>query len=390
MSSNLHPNIKLLTWFNLSVDFTLYAPIAILYFSSITGSYALGLSIFSVEMITSSIFELPTGILSDYIGRRKTVIFGAFCAILAGVFYAIGMNYWYLFIGGTFAGLARSFYSGNNDALLHESLREKGQEDEYSAYSGRISSMFQVALGISALLGGVISYWSFPLVMWLSVLPRIAGFFISLKIVEPQLLDTKSETNVFAHLKESIQNFKLNRELRSLSLASILSYGMGESMHQFKAAFIATLWPVWAIGISSALTHLWATIGFRVGSYISNKFGFMKVLFVGSIVDPLFSLLMLITANVISPLIMPITSFTYGVSSVAKDTLFQKHFSNRQRATMGSLNSLVGSLFFGLFAIVFGAVADKIQPTKALILGEILMLSVAYIYGKLYFRTVRR
>lgn len=380
----LHPNIKLMTWFNLCVDFTLYGPIAILYFSNITGSYALGLSIFSIEMISSSLFELPTGVLSDYIGRRKTVIYGALCAVMAVVFYAIGINYWYLVIGSIFAGLARSFYSGNNGALLHESLRENNQEDEYAEYTGKVSSMFQIALAISALLGGIISYWSFPVVMWLSVVPRLVGFFIALKLIETKLLDTKSENNIFAHLRESISNFKLNKELRSLSLASILSHGIEETMHQFKAAFITTLWPVWAVGISSTLSHVWATIGFRTGAYISKRFGLLKVLYAGSVFNRIFSLIIIATANIVTPLIMPFTSFTYGVSSVAKDTLFQKHFTNHQRATMGSLNSLAGSLFFGIFAIVFGAIADKIHPTNALIIGEILMFSVVYIYWKMY------
>lgn len=335
-------------------------------------------------MISSSIFELPTGVLSDYIGRRKTVIYGAMCALMAGIFYALGVNYWYLFVGGIFAGLARSFYSGNNAALLHESLRENNQEEEYSKYSGQTSSMFQVALAVSALLGGIISYWSFPAVMWLSVLPRLLGLLVAFKLIEPKLLDNKSENNILTHLKESVANFKRNRELRSLNIVSILNYGIGETMHQFKAAFIATLWPVWAIGISGTLTHVWATIGFRTGSYLSKKFGFLKVLFLGSIFNRFFSIFMLLTANVISPLIMPFTSFTYGVSSVAQDTLFQKHFTNRERATMGSLNSLAGNLFFGLFALVFGMLADKIRPTQAMIVGEVLMFSVVYIYWRLY------
>ena len=93
---------------------------------------------------------------------------------------------------------------------------------------------------------------------------------------------------------------------------------------------------------------------------------------------------MLLTANVMSPLIMPLTSFTFGVSSVAEGSLFQKHFTNHQRATMGSLTSLVSSLFFGIFAITFGHLADIIHPTKAMILGEILMFSIVFIYWKLY------
>ena len=135
MNTKIHINIKLLTWFNFFSDFRLYAPIAIIYFAKITGSYTLGLGVFSVEMISSSIFELPTGLLSDFIGRRKTVILGAFAGLISVILYAIGLNFWVLAVGSIFAGLARSFFSGNNSALLHESLRESQQEKEYAQYS---------------------------------------------------------------------------------------------------------------------------------------------------------------------------------------------------------------------------------------------------------------
>jgi MFS family permease len=81
-------NIKILTWFNFFTDFKLYAPIAIIYFAQVTGSYALGMSVFSIVFITSAVAELPTGILSDFVGRRKTMIFGALSAVIYSVFYA--------------------------------------------------------------------------------------------------------------------------------------------------------------------------------------------------------------------------------------------------------------------------------------------------------------
>ncbi|MDP3733336.1 MAG: hypothetical protein Q8Q91_02225, partial [Candidatus Daviesbacteria bacterium] len=70
-------NIRLLTWFNFFTDFKLYGPLAIIYFSQVTGSYGLGTSIFSVVMLSSALFEIPTGILSDFLGRKKTLTLGA-------------------------------------------------------------------------------------------------------------------------------------------------------------------------------------------------------------------------------------------------------------------------------------------------------------------------
>src|SRR3989338_3380316 len=126
----VHKNIRLLTWFNFFTDLRLYAPIAIIYFAKVTGSYALGMSIFSIVYISSAFFEIPTGMLSDYLGRRKTVIMGAVGAVAYAIFYAIGGSFWILAIGAIFEGLSRSFYSGNNDALLYDSLLEKNREKD--------------------------------------------------------------------------------------------------------------------------------------------------------------------------------------------------------------------------------------------------------------------
>lgn len=112
----LERNIKLLTWFNFFTDFRLYYPIAILYFAQVTGSFALGMSVFGFTQLSQAFLEVPTGVFSDYIGRRKTVILGSIFATLAVVSYSFGIT-WALFLGAFFEGLQRSFYSGNNDAL---------------------------------------------------------------------------------------------------------------------------------------------------------------------------------------------------------------------------------------------------------------------------------
>src|SRR3989344_1274989 len=115
-------NIKLLAFFNFFSEFYLYGAILIIYFAKVTGSYALGVSLFSVAMISSALFEVPTGIFFDYLGRKKTMILGTVSGIFALVFYALGLNYWFLLIGALFEGLQKSWYSGNNDTLLYETL----------------------------------------------------------------------------------------------------------------------------------------------------------------------------------------------------------------------------------------------------------------------------
>ncbi len=376
-------NIKLLTWFNFFTDFKLYAPLAIIYFSKVTDSYALGTSIFSIAMVSSALFEVPTGVLSDFIGRKKTITLGAFCSILFTSCYALGFSYWILVLGAILEGLSRSFYSGNNDALLHNTLSEVGDQDRYHNYLGKTSSMFQLSAGISALIGGVVAGIYFPAIFWLSVFSQVICFILSLKMVEPKFKDDESG-NIYNHLNQSIRYFVKNPKLRLLSISSILGYGFGEASYQFRGAFFASLLPFWLIGVVAMLSNFGAAISFYMSGKIIDKLGSLKILLLGSIYTRIIDLISLILSSLLSPFLMATTSLHHGISITAKNSLMQKEFTENQRATMGSLNSLAGSLFFAVVFFGIGLMADKLAPAQALIIMELLMMTNVYIYWKLF------
>src|SRR3989344_4625245 len=280
--SNVLRNIKLLNWFNFFIDFRFYYPIAILYFSQVAGSFALGKMVFGVTRISQAIFEVPTGIFSDFIGRKRTIILGAVSVLFAVFCYALGFSYWILLIGGIFEGLAFSFFSGNNEALLHDTLKEKGMEDKYSHFHGRLSGLPQVSGAISAILGGFIAFYSYSLSFWLSTVSLVICLILSLFLIEPKIISEKS-TNIYIHLWEAIKLFVKNPKIRLLSFASIWAYGLGESGWLFRPAFNATLWPVWALGIPQMLGNLGAAFGFFFAGKAISKFGAKRILLFGDI-----------------------------------------------------------------------------------------------------------
>ncbi len=376
-------NIKILTWFNFFTDFKLYSPVAIIYFSQVTGSFALGMSIFSVAMVASAFFEIPTGVLSDRLGRRRTLIFGALAAALCSVFYAVGGSFWVLVIGAIFEGLSRSFYSGNNDALLHDTLEETRHEHEYAEYLGKISSMFQVALAASAVLGGILASWSFPLIMWLSVIPQLCCVVLSFHIREPKIHSAMSG-NIFQHLRMAVKKFRENKQLRLLTFSHIVGYGFGEAGFQFQSAFYNSIWPVWAIGFAKTFSYLFATFSFRISGKLIKRFGGIEVIIADNIYNRFVNIIATLFPTILSPLLMSSTSIFHGITSVAKSTLLQKEFTNEQRATMGSLNSFAGSIFFGIVAFVLGSVADSLSPARALFLLQVFQIGNLWIYWKLF------
>ncbi len=376
-------NIKLLQWHEFFTSFVLWGPIAILYFSKVTGSYALGLSIFSAVTLSAAIFELPTGIFSDYIGRKMTLTLGTICFTIGSVLYALGGNYYLLLLGSIFNGLGRSFYSGNNDALLYDSLAQSNRSSELSSLMGKVGAMGQWALAIAGLLGGFIANWSFQTVMWVSVIPNVICLILSLFVVNPTHFK-KEESNIYAHLKEAIKNFKLNEKLRLVSIGSVLGEGIGEASFLFRASFVASLWPIWAIGLTQVISNVGAAISFKYSGNLIGKFKETIWLIIGGVYSRLISLVALFFPNILSPALMTSTSLFYGVGQVSKGSLMQKEFTNQQRATMGSLNSLAGNIFFAIFAIILGYFADLTNPRVALIVVNLIQFFTVWIFWKLH------
>ena len=376
-------NIRLLSIFNFLIGFSLFAPLAIIYFSKVSGSYTLGTSVFGIIMLSSAIFEVPTGIWSDKVGRKYTVVLGSWARVLAFVFYAVGLSYWWLVIGAVFEGLSRAFYSGNNDALLYDTLADESKQGDYDEFQGKVSSTGQLAMGISALLSGLIAIFSFNYLLWFSVIIQVSLLFVSYLLVEPHFRK-KLDTNLLAHTKEAVSLFISNKKLRLLSLASILSYSISELKWEFTSAFVATVWPIWAIGISKMLPSFGATVSFYFSGKLIRKFKAVTILLFDSVYGKIISFISLLFPTVFSPLLMSTPSLLFGVSTVAEKTLMQHEFSDHQRATMSSLNSLGGSVGFALMSLVLGGLADALGPTKALVIMTIIGLPVIYLYWKIF------
>ena len=381
-------NIKILTWQGLFIGFSLWSAIAAIYFSRISGSFVLGLSVFSIANISGALFEIPTGIFSDKIGRKYTTMLGGLAYTISGIFYAIGINYWWLFAGAVMGGLGRSFYSGNNDALLYDSLNKSDRKEELEKFMGHIGSAEQWALGLSAILGGVLAArYSFTLVMWLSLIPLFLCFLTSFWLIE---IEDKiiSEENIFLHLKEAWDNFKVNEKLRLLSLSSIIGFGISEAGFQFRSVFVATLWPLWAVGLAQTLSNVGAALGFGWSGKIIKKFKSINILWFDMFYSKIVNIFSLVFPTVLSPGIMASASLIYGPSNVAESSLYQKEFSDKQRATMGSLNSFGKSISFAISALLLGIVADRTSPRIALIWGQVFGFVALWLMWKL-FRLIR-
>ncbi len=377
-------NIKLFGLFNIFESFDFLAPIRIVYFQQATQSYTLAASLISIIWISSALFEVPTGIFSDFIGRKKTIIWGAASISLAYVLYALGANnYWLLALGAVLQGASRAFYSGNNDAYLYDLVDEKEKETKFPAFYGRIYSLLSFSAFVTALLSGVLAGWSFSLMIWLSAIPQFFSLFVA--VILPEVANARSEnTNIFAHLKESFAEVKGNINLRYLSMASIFG-GAGSAAYEFHAAVFSAVWPLWAIGIARAMQELTCTISYYFSDKVIKKLGALNTSIFQTVFSWFGSILAVIARSFISPFFI-ISGFVFlGAADTATQTLNQKEFTDKQRATIASLNSLGSSIYFTFVMYVAGLMATRYDAFIGLLTTQIFFIPVIYYRLKLFF-----
>lgn len=379
VAGRLTKNIRLIAWFNLFLGLQFHVIIAPVYFKHVTGSLTLASVVLASTFVFTAALEVPTGVISDRIGRRNTTIVGAVASVIAIAFYAWGLNFWILIAGSFFEGVRRALLSGNLEALLFESLRDGGDEHAYAHNFGRTQSVLEIALALCGPVGSGIAAWDLRAAVALGIIPQLACVMVALRLTEPER-KREHVGNTFNHIGLAVRAFKNNRRLRLVTVANSINYGLGEATYFFRPAFFAAVWPLWALGLAQLISNFGTASSSWFAGPIIKRFGVVRSVFCSSVAQRGFGIVSTAYPTVASPVLYAMNSFGYGPRNVGERTLLQQEFTDEQRATMGSLISLLGSLVLAVGLVCEGVVADATSAAVSLLAAQVVLLVPLVIY----------
>ena len=377
----LHRQVRLLALFRFCNALRFGGAFLLLYAAGISGSYSLAMSVLSVPSLAQLVTDIPLGFLSDRVGRRPTLILGALVSLAYTIMYAASHTYTVLVVAAALEGLARSLFSGTGAALLYDTLVEEDAAGEYALHSGRITAAQVAAFGVASLVGGAVgTVWSLRVAFWLTLAPQTVALGAVLLLHEPRRHLHAARPSVRAAVRPFLQNSRL----QLLVGAAAWREAWSESSYQFRFAFLQTLWPLWAIGTLETLARGVEAITFYGSGAVIRRFGSAPALVVDIVCGRVLNVSALLFPSAVSPVLMALDSLTVGVGAVASDTLQQREFTDRERATMGSISSQVVGLAFAAGAVALGALADAVGIVHALILTQLLVLLTLVPYRLLF------
>lgn len=120
----------------------------------------------SVYHIVSLFCEVPSGMAADLLGRRKTLLSGGVLTVTCNLLMAFASDLFTICFAMGLNALAMTMFSGTTTALLYDSLKTEGREDEYiqvSANSSQISMLANAIGSLASLLKRFLGFAGFYL-----------------------------------------------------------------------------------------------------------------------------------------------------------------------------------------------------------------------------------
>ncbi|MDD3647805.1 MAG: MFS transporter [Candidatus Dojkabacteria bacterium] len=107
-----------------------------------------------VVFVIATLFELPSGVLADLVGRKLTVASGLIIQGLGYVLVAYAADFQSYLIAFSISSIGGSFVSGAEEALVYDSLKQMKKLTLYSKVKSIEATIYRISLFIGTILGG--------------------------------------------------------------------------------------------------------------------------------------------------------------------------------------------------------------------------------------------
>lgn len=348
-------------------------------------------SVYSVVIVA---LELPSGYFADVLGRKKTLITGAFLGAIGFFVYSLTHSYIGFLIAEIALGAGQSFISGADSAMLYDTLASGKRQHEYARYEGINASVGNFSEAFAGLAGGALALITLRFPFYFQAIIASTAIPAALTLVEPVMVKKQRKASGMQDLMRTINRIVFReRDLRFsllfssiIGAATLLMAWFAQPLFERMLLPLALYGTVWTAlnlitGGSSILAH---RIEKRFGESVTLKI-------IAVLIPALMTVSGLIPSFAIIPLLV-IFYFFRGIATPLLKDYVHKLTGSDVRATVMSLRDLTIRIFFALFAPLAGWVSDHFNLGTGLAVsgGFILALSLLTLFMFLNYRTIQQ
>ncbi|MDY6966010.1 MAG: MFS transporter [Halobacteriota archaeon] len=182
-------------------------------------------------MLWIFLFEIPTGTVADYFGRKHSLALAAIVNSIAAIVYASTPNFYIFLLGEVLWALSEALISGASEAFVYDTLIIIDEEERSKKVFGRVESFGLSGMMIAAPVGSVIAaQFGLRAPMLLLFIPFTIAFIIALTFKEPEMRREVERKSYFSILRKGVKFFYEDKILKILALDMVFIFSISHFM----------------------------------------------------------------------------------------------------------------------------------------------------------------
>lgn len=312
--------------------------------------------IMGMYAVTVVVFELPTGIMADMVGRKKTFCISLAVSLMSSFVIFFGNGTVAICIGIVLQGLARAISSGSFEALFIDSYIDSFGKDALHKVTTRINVLDALGLSAGALTGGLFpeaskNYFALIGTYDLNLIVRI---FLTVAVIVLAIIfiretaETEKEKRV--SLKQHIKNssaFILKSRTIICIFISVFSTGFFLYALEiyWQPHFISLMADekfMVLLGVMAFLYLAAAMAGHIVSGIVIKKFNARKMYLILRVFLASALIIMALQLNMVSFIsLYALVYLIFGMANIPEGVILNNEVPNEIRASVLSVNSLI-------------------------------------------------
>lgn len=349
-------------------------------------SAAEAILLYAVFDVAVTVLEVPSGYMSDRLGRRKTLIASAWAAFGGAALLAVGDSFVTFAAAQILLGAGGALASGTDEAMLYESLSATNREDEIEQQEIIAWRYSFTALALSAVTGGAMSLLEPRLPFIVGAVAMVGLIWVTWRMSEPPRTQEVAEGTELMRLSHLGAAFR-NPVLMWFFALTVLMYGFSHLPFVFCQPFIlealdhmglAATAPLVSGAVTTAMMTLSVLVSL-IATQMRNALGLPLLLLGAFGLQIAISGFMALTDSALVLAILMLRMVPDALSRPFVLARIQPLLEDDSRATWLSLKSFAGRLLFA-GALAIGAInTDSVDEMSY---GEISsILGVATVIG---------
>lgn len=330
--------------------------------------------------------EIPTGVIGDSVGRARSMSICFATMVLGSVIYFVSRSLLIFAIGEAVLAIGISFYSGSAQAWLVDSLHNIGYDKDLTSVFSKVNTYRITGAIIGGLIGSIIASYSLQLSWAAAACIFVSCFIYSVLMLHDGIGLTEHENAVPKRsskqtVRYAFKYIKSNKAFKYFLLASIVFSFFSMPLNMFWQPFFNDIFnSILMMGVINALIHVSLVSGNLIGGKYTLS-GAKKVIYLGVLVTALSLVAIYFTRSALVILILfLIHEIGRGILSPIQSTIANRTIPSRERATLLSINSMVG-LFGYVTAVICLSGIAKVSIQRTWLIAGLSLLFVLPIYN---------